>query len=230
MSERKTVLIVEDEARIADLVSAYLERAGYRTVRHATGVGLPDIVRRERPDLVLLDLGLPGQDGLAAFQEIRAVRDVPIIIVTARIDEIDRLLGLELGADDYICKPFSPRELVARVRNVLRRTAGPAPGRHETVAVGPVVVDPEQRTATVNGVVLDLTRYEFDLLRAMASRPGRVFTRAQLLFELTGNDLKAYERTIDSHIKNLRRKLREAAGVDGMIRTVRGVGYKLVWP
>ncbi|RMF17503.1 MAG: response regulator, partial [Candidatus Dadabacteria bacterium] len=212
MSERKTVLIVEDEARIADLVSAYLERAGYRTVRHATGVGLPDIVRRERPDLVLLDLGLPGQDGLAAFQEVRAVRDVPIIIVTARIDEIDRLLGLELGADDYICKPFSPRELVARVRNVLRRTAGPAPGRHETVTVGPVLVDPEQRTATVNGVVLDLTRYEFDLLRAMASRPGRVFTRAQLLFELTGNDLKAYERTIDSHIKNLRRKLREAAG------------------
>jgi two-component system OmpR family response regulator len=182
-------------------------------------------IRQRRPDLVVLDLGLPGLDGLDVTRELRRGSTIPIVMLTARDDELDKLLGLELGADDYLTKPFSPRELVARVRAVLRRADRP-PDTAESIRAGDVVLDLPRMRAEVSGTVVDLTPTEFHLLATMAARPGRIFTRAQLLDALHGIAFETYERAIDSHIKNLRRKLEPDPRSPRYILTVYGVGYR----
>jgi DNA-binding response OmpR family regulator len=221
---RRTVLVVEDEASIADVVEMYLERAGFsvRLARSASEAGR----QLEDPsvDLVLLDLTLPDSDGVDLFRDIRSRRSIPVIMVTARDAEADRVLGLELGADDYVTKPFSPRELVARVRAVLRRGETSArPGADDSpVTVGDLRVDPATREVTAGGERIELTRMEFDLLAHLLARPGRVFSRTQLLEAVWGYPDDVDSRTVDVHVAQLRRKLGERCPV----RTVRGVGYK----
>jgi len=219
------VLVVDDEPEIVRLVRAYLERAGFAVVTAAEGREALAVFRHERPNLVVLDLNLPGMDGLDVCREMRRASDVPIIMLTARLEETDRLIGLELGADDYVVKPFSPREIVARVRAVLRRTEG-TPVRPEVISAGGITLDFTRRTASVNGRPLDLTTMEFDLLAALVEHPGQVFSRQELLDRAQGNAYEGYERTIDVHIKNLRKKLGDDSQDPGFIETVRGVGYR----
>jgi two-component system response regulator BaeR len=215
-------LIVEDEAKLAAVLAEYLAASGYETRIVANGLEVVSTTRAWRPDLVLLDLMLPGRDGLSVCRELRAFTSTPIVMVTARVDEIDRLLGLELGADDYVCKPFSPREVVARVRAVLRRTRG------EPARTAPrMVVDGARFTAELDGKPLDLTPVEFRLLSVLASQPGRILTRAQLLDKLYQDHRVVTDRTVDSHIKNLRRKLQAVAPDEELVHSVYGVGYKL---
>lgn len=221
----KTVLVVDDEPKIVDVVGDYLRGAGFLVTTAADGDGALAAARARPPDLVVLDLGLPGRDGLDVARELRGTSPVPIIMLTARGEETDRVLGLELGADDYVVKPFSPRELLARVRAVLRRAEGADPVR-ERFAVGPVVVDTGRRQVTVDDRPVDLTATEFDLLVALARQPGRVFTRAQLLGVVHGDEVAIYERTVDVHIRNLRRKIETDAGRPRHILTVHGVGYR----
>jgi two-component system response regulator BaeR len=218
------VLIVEDEAKIAAVLSDYLGDAGFLVSVRATGAGSVQWIRAHRPDVLLLDLMLPGVDGLAICRELRAADDVslaklPILMLTARVEEIDRLLGLELGADDYICKPFSPREVVARVRSVLRRAAAAS-----TSSSGCIELDEQRFEARVLGQPVPLTPVEFRLLRKLAAQPGRSFSRTQLLDALYNDHRVVSDRTVDSHVKNLRRKL-AAAGVDP-IASVYGLGYR----
>ena len=182
-------------------------------------------IRQRRPDLVVLDLGLPGLDGLDVTRELRRSSTIPIVMLTARDDELDKLLGLELGADDYLTKPFSPRELVARVRAVLRRAERP-PDAAETIVAGDVVLDTARMRAEIGGAVVDLTPTEFQLLATMAARPGRIFTRAQLLDAVHGVAFETYERAIDSHVKNLRRKVEPDPRRPRYVLTVYGVGYR----
>ncbi|MEL7535918.1 MAG: response regulator [Pseudomonadota bacterium] len=225
MSAQPTVLIVEDEPKIADLLVDYLRQSNYATHWIADGLGVEPWVSEHDPDLILLDLMLPGKDGLTLCQALRTKSNVPIIMVTARIDEIDRLLGLELGADDYICKPFSPREVVARVKATLRRIefakADPA------IAYPGLAIDEQKFTASIDGTDLDLTPVEFRLLALLASQPGRVFSRDQLMDSIYVDGRVVSDRTVDSHVKNLRQKIQAAVGTDDMIRSVYGVGYKL---
>src|SRR3954471_719853 len=208
----KTILVVDDEPRIADLARDYLEHAGFGVRIAATGEAALESIRRDHPDLVVLDLGLPGADGLDVTRAIRRDSMVPVIMLTARDDEVDKLLGLELGADDYVTKPFSPRELVARVRAVLRRVDAGGDDRGDVVTVGDLRLDAGRRRVTVGGRAVDLTPTEFGLLETMARRPGRIFTRAQLLDALHGVADEAYERAVDSHVKNLRRKIEPVPG------------------
>ncbi|MCC7040377.1 MAG: response regulator [Burkholderiales bacterium] len=215
------ILIVEDEEKLAGLLDVYLRAAGYATQWIADGDRVAEAVQANPPALVLLDLMLPGRDGLAVCRELRALGDVPIVMLTARVDEIDRLLGLELGADDYICKPFSPREVVARVRAILRRV------QVRTAAGDGLRIDSGSFRATLDGVALDLTPVEFRLLRMLASPPGHVLGRQQLLLGLYEDHRVVTDRTVDSHVKNLRRKLAEAAPGRDLIRSVYGVGYAL---
>jgi len=221
----KTILVVDDEPKIVTLARDYLEHAGFVVVTAGDGLAALATVRQRRPDLVVLDLGLPGLDGLDVTRELRRDSTIPIVMLTARDDEFDKLLGLELGADDYITKPFSPRELVARVRAVLRRADRP-PEAAETIHAGEVVMDLPRMRAEVAGSVVDLTPTEFGLLATMAARPGRIFTRAQLLDALHGIAFDTYERAIDSHIKNLRRKVEPDPRRPRYILTVYGVGYR----
>ena len=223
-TEQKRVLVIEDEHKIATLMVDYLERDGYSV--HSTGDGdaALGLFTQFAPDLVLLDLMLPGKDGLQICREIREQSNVPIIMVTARVDEIDRLLGLEIGADDYICKPFSPRELVARVKTVLRRVVLVNAPRGDYRGVQ---VDENRFQATVNNTALDLTPVEFRLLSLMLSQPGRVYSRQQLIEQVYDDGRVVGDRTVDSHVKNLRRKIRELTGSDDLIHSVYGVGYKL---
>jgi DNA-binding response OmpR family regulator len=221
----KKILVVDDELKIAKLVRAYLERAGFTVVTAHDGQEALAIFRHERPHLIVLDLMLPGMDGLDVCRAIRRSSDVPIIMLTARDEEVDRLIGLELGADDYIVKPFSPREVVARVRAVLRRTEG-QPLEPEVVIAGDVTLDLPHRTAQVRGRPVELTATEFDLLAVLARHPGQVFTRMQLLDLVQGEAYEGYERTIDVHVKNLRRKLGDDPRNPRYIVTVRSVGYK----
>jgi DNA-binding response OmpR family regulator len=219
---RRTVLVVEDEAAIADVVEMYLEQAGFK-VRWASSAA--EAARQlEDPaiELVLLDLTLPDSDGVELFRQIRTRRSVPVIMVTARDAEADRVLGLELGADDYVTKPFSPRELVARVRAVLRRGETAQPVSETPVSIGDLRIDPLSREVTANGSGVDLTRMEFDLLSYLLTQPGRVFTRSHLLEAVWGYPDGIDSRTVDVHVAQLRRKLGERCPV----RTVRGVGYK----
>jgi DNA-binding response OmpR family regulator len=215
------VLVVEDERPSAELVRLYLCRDGFGVHVEYDGAAGLAAARRLRPVACILDIALPGMQGTEICRRLRADSDwTPVLFLTARDDEIDRVLGLELGADDYLTKPFSPRELVARVRAVLRRTAGPADNRVRTV--GPVTVDPERRVATVSGTSIALTSTEFDLLGHLFGRPGRVFTREELLASVWGYASPAGTRTVDVHVAQVRAKLGDAATV---IRTVRGVGY-----
>ncbi len=217
------IFVVEDEPKLAALLCDYLRTSGYVPVAFGTGEGVVEAVRADAPALVLLDLMLPVVDGLSICRALRAFTTVPVIMVTARVDEIDRLLGLELGADDYICKPFSPREVVARVRALLRRARewqGPA-----RPAAG-LELDDARFEARVDGRRLDLTPVEFRLLRALARLPGRVLSRAQLQDEIYADHRVVSDRTVDSHIKNLRRKLAEARPGTELLHAVYGVGYR----
>jgi DNA-binding response OmpR family regulator len=224
-----TILVVDDEPKIMQLARDYLEHAGLRVVTAADGRAALRAVTRERPDLIVLDLRLPDMDGLDVARTLRKTSTVPIIMLTARDDESDKLVGLELGADDYMTKPFSPKELVARVRAVLRRGALAQAGG-ESLRVGDLVVDRSRMRASVGGQPVDLTATEFQLLAVLARSPGRVFTRAQLLDALHGVALEAYERAIDAHVKNIRRKLEPDPRRPRYLVTVYGVGYKLAEP
>lgn len=220
-----TVLVVEDELKIARLVKEYLSEAGFDVLTAASGPAAVTAARSEKPDLVVLDIGLPGMDGYDVTRAIRSTSSTPIVMLTARSDETDRIIGLELGADDYVVKPFSPREVVARVKAVLRRTTGAL--AHETLKVGDLQIDIARRQVEVAGRVVDLTTSEFELLRILASQPGRVFTRGQLLDALRGVSFDSYERAIDSHVKNLRRKLEPDPRNPAFILTVYGTGYRM---
>ena len=219
------ILVVEDEAKIARTLSLYLEQAGFSVTISPTGTDALPSFRREHPDLVILDLGLPGMDGLDVARAIRREGGTPIIILTARSEEVDKLIGLELGADDYVTKPFSPREVVARVRTVLRR-AQPPPLQPEVITVGDVSLDPARHTVQVSDHAVELTPSEFELLSAFVRHPGQVFTRLQLLDLTQGEAYEGYERTIDQHIKNLRKKIEPDPSSPRYIVTVHGVGYK----
>lgn len=223
MDSPKRILIVEDEATFAGYIRDYLVQAGMTADVHANGADAVELVLRTTPDLVILDVMLPGKDGLSICREIRTASQVPIILQTAKVEEIDRLLGLELGADDYICKPYSPRELVARVKALLRRTsfsAAPAAAAPNTR----LVMDADRWNASIDGMSLGLTRREFQLLRTLHARSGVVFSRSQLLDAIAG-DSEVVDRTVDSHIKNLRSKIKSVAADWDPIRSVYGVGY-----
>ncbi len=222
----KTILVVEDEMKIAGLVRDYLEHAGFEVIVTGDGESALASARGARPDLVVLDLGLPGRDGLDVTREIRRTSTVPIVMLTARGDETDRVTGLELGADDYVVKPFSPKELVARVRAVLRRTDTARAGGAETVRVVDVEVDVPRMRVTVAGRPVDLTATEFQLLVALIREPGRVFTRSQLLDAVHGVAFESYERAIDAHVKNIRKKIEPTPGRPRYLLTVHGVGYR----
>lgn len=221
----QTILIIEDEPELARILRSYLESAGFKVVTADRGDRGLQVWRSEQPDLVLLDLNLPGMDGLDVARAIRKESDAPLIMVTARVEEADRLIGLELGADDYISKPFSPREVVARVRTVLRRTSNSSPAV-KVIQMGALEIDLDAHRVTRNSIVLDLTRSEFDLLVTLASQPGRVFSRLQLLEAVQGQAYEGYERTIDAHIKNLRAKIEDNPREPKCIETVFGVGYR----
>jgi DNA-binding response OmpR family regulator len=221
----KSILVVEDERKIAQLVRDYLAHAGFAvTVVHDGEEALAS-ARRRLPDLVVLDLGLPGRDGLDVARELRRSSGVPIVMLTARGDETDRVVGLELGADDYVVKPFSPKELVARVRAVLRRT-GASPGDSDRLRVADVEVDVRRRQVRVAGRLVDLTATEFELLHVLAREPGRVFTRGQLLDAVHGVAFETYERAIDAHVKNIRKKIEPPQQRPRYLLTVHGVGYR----
>lgn len=218
------ILVVDDELKIARLVRDYLIEAGFDVATASDGPGAIAEARSLKPDLIVLDIGLPGLDGLDVTRAIRKYSDTPIVMLTARSDETDRIIGLELGADDYVVKPFSPRELVARVKAVLRRTMGRIAS--DVLRVGNIEIDLGARTVVSGGNSVDLTATEFELLVVMASQPGRVFTRAQLLDAVRGVSFESYERAVDSHIKNLRKKLEDNPGEARTIVTIYGVGYK----
>jgi DNA-binding response OmpR family regulator len=223
----KTILVVDDERKIVDLARDYLEHAGFEVRTAVDGPSALEVVARDRPDLVVLDLGLPGLDGLDVTRRIRRDSNLPVIMLTARDDELDKLLGLELGADDYLTKPFSPRELVARVRAVLRRSdAGALPAPGEIVRAGALTLDLPRMRAELGDRSIDLTPTEFQLLAALARQPGRIFTRSQLLDAVHGVAFESYERAIDTHIKNIRRKLEPDPRRPVHILTVYGVGYR----
>jgi two-component system alkaline phosphatase synthesis response regulator PhoP len=221
----ETILVIDDEPKIVKQARDYLEKGGYRVVSAGDGSTALAMARHERPDLIVLDLSLPGVDGLDVCRALRRESDVPIIMLTARVEETDRLIGLELGADDYITKPFSPRELVARVRAVLRRVRG---GVHQPglVRAGDLEIDLHGHRVTRAREAIRLTRTEFNLLATLAQHPGQTFTRAQLLDRLHGVAYDGFDRSIDAHIKNLRRKLEPDPLEPRYVLTVYGIGYK----
>jgi DNA-binding response OmpR family regulator len=218
------ILIVDDEPQISAVISAYLTNSGYRTITAQDGKTALELFQSKNPALILLDLNLPGRDGLDVCQTIRQDSDVPIIMLTARSEETDKLVGLELGADDYIVKPFSPREVVARIKTVLRRSGNGA--ESQVIKSDRLEIDPSQHTVLRDGQAIELTPTEFDLLMILAQNPRRVFSRLQLLEKTQGTTYEGYERTIDAHIKNLRLKLEPDPRNPSLIHTVFGVGYK----
>lgn len=223
----KTVLVVDDEVKILRLTRDYLEHAGFTVLTTETGTDALAAARQARPDLIVLDLGLPDLDGLDVTRALRKESNVPIIMLTARGDESDKLVGLELGADDYLIKPFSPKELVARVRAVLRRTENALSSpNQEIIRAAELTLDSPRMRATLGQDQIELTPTEFELLVALASQPGRIFTRAQLLDAVHGVAFESYERAIDAHIKNIRRKLEPNPRQPRYILTVYGLGYK----
>jgi DNA-binding response OmpR family regulator len=225
----QTILVVDDEPRIAQIAADYLRRAGYDVAIAADGAAALDRARSRSPDLIVLDLGLPRVDGLDVARTLRAESAVPIIMLTARVEERDRLAGLELGADDYIIKPFSPRELVARVRAVLRRAAA-VPPSGDVITLGDLRLDLARLKTVRDGEPIDLTATEFQLLATVARQPGRIFTRAQLLDAVRGSEVDSFERAIDTHIKNIRRKIEPDPRNPRYIETVYGVGYRSAEP
>jgi DNA-binding response OmpR family regulator len=226
----RTILVVDDESGIVQIARDYLDRAGFKVITAGDGDTALRLARTERPSLLVLDLMIPGRDGLDVTRMLRqepATRKLPIIMLTARVEETDKLIGLELGADDYMTKPFSPRELVARVRAVLRRAEG---DEHTAaiISVGDLSIDFERRSVKRNGEPLELTATEFDLLAVLAREPGRPFTRAQLIERVYDVSYIGYDRTVDAHIKNLRRKIEPDPQEPTYILTIYGVGYKFV--
>jgi DNA-binding response OmpR family regulator len=221
----QTILIVDDEPQITKVLRGYLEQSGYRVVIANDGAMALAQYKHEKPDLVLLDLSLPQMDGIEVARRLRTTSNVPIIMVTARVEETDRLVGLELGADDYITKPFSPREVVARVRAVLRRS-GAEPSSPEIIRVADITIDLTKHSVLRGDESLDLTPTEFNLLTTMAREPGRAFTRLQLLEAAQGDAYEGYERTVDAHIRNLRAKIERDTKKPEYVVTVFGVGYK----
>lgn len=224
MKSRK-ILVVDDETQITELITSYLEREGYQVVTAADGEAALEVYQREQPDLVLLDLMLPKLNGYEVCREIRAQSRVPIIMLTARDEEPDKIVGLELGADDYITKPFSPREVVARVRAVLRRADADEP-EIKVIRAGDIEINNTRHEVKKKGAIIELTPTEFKLLATLADSPRRVFTRLQLVEEVQGYSFEGYERTIDAHIKNLRQKIEDDPKNPVMIGTVYGVGYR----
>jgi two-component system response regulator BaeR len=213
------ILVVEDEPKLAALLRDYLQAAGHRVTCLDDGLAVVPAVRAAEPQLILLDIMLPGRDGLDICRELRSFSEVPIMLITARVEEVDRLLGLDLGADDYICKPFSPREVMARVRAILRRCPPQASGGLQ--------LDAATYRASYSGVELDLTPVEFRLLHCLAATPGRVYSRDQLMNRLYDDHRVVTDRTVDSHVKNLRRKLEQVAPGQELIHSIYGGGYKL---
>jgi two-component system response regulator BaeR len=220
------ILIVEDEKKLADLLSDYLIQTGFKTTCLDRGDGVVDWMKKNSPELILLDIMLPGLDGIEVCRKIRRFSTVPIIMITARVEEIDRIVGLELGADDYICKPFSPREVVARVKAVLRRVYPEKTTPIQTA--GPLSLDEATRQVLVHNQHLNLTPCEFGLLKVLMAHPHRVFSRSELLAKVQGYQFDGYDRTIDSHIKNLRKKVAEKLPEQAVIQSVYGVGYRFV--
>jgi len=221
----KTILVVDDEPRIAEIARDYLERAGFHVMVAGTGPDALAAARTRAPDLIVLDLGLPHLDGLDVTRALRKQSNVPIIMLTARVDERDKLTGLEIGADDYVTKPFSPRELVARVRAVFRRIDAVDDPR-DLIRAGEIALDRRTLRASVGRRAIDVTPTEFELLATLARQPGRVFTRAQLLDAIRGADSESFDRAIDAHVKNLRRKIEPDPRRPRYLLTVHGVGYK----
>jgi two-component system alkaline phosphatase synthesis response regulator PhoP len=224
-----TVLVVDDAPEIVRITRDYLEHAGFAVLTASDGRAAVQLARTRRPDVIVLDLGLPGLDGLDVTRELRRDSSVPIIMLTARADESDKLVGLELGADDYVTKPFSPKELVARVRAVLRRAQG-ASAAADRVRVGQLEIDVSSMSVLVGGRPVELTPTEFQLLVTMARQPGRVFTRSQLLDAVHGEAFEAYERAIDAHMVNIRRKIEADPRSPRLVQTVFGVGYRFAQP
>ncbi|MBI4485632.1 MAG: response regulator transcription factor [Acidobacteria bacterium] len=221
----KQILVVDDEPRSAEICRDYLQRAGFKVVTALNGADALTLARTAQPDLVVLDLGLPKMDGLDVTRALRKHSNVPIIMLTARVEESDKLIGLELGADDYLTKPFSPRELVARVRAVFRRT-DIGPGRGDVIRAADVMLDIPRMRARVGKRIVELTATEFELLAMMMRQPGRVFTRGQLLDAIRGEQAESFDRAIDAHVKNLRRKLEPDPRTPRYVLTVYGVGYR----
>lgn len=223
------ILVVDDDRQIVRLVRAYLEQAGYTVTVAYDGNEVLPAVRHARPDLIVLDLMLPGRDGWEITRLLRSdptLAGIPILMLTARVEDTDKIVGLELGADDYVTKPFNPRELVARVRAILRRVGGAEPAPR-LLRAGAIVLDPHRHEVTLNGQPVDLTPAEFDILRALLEQPDRTLTRSELIERAFGYSYEGLERTVDSHIKNLRRKLEEDPRQPRYIQTVYGVGYRL---
>ncbi|WP_435237105.1 response regulator [Psychromonas sp. PT13] len=223
-SQEKLILVVEDEPSLAVVLCEYLARAGYRTHIIDNGLDVIDWVKLNHPDLLILDLMLPARDGLDIYRELRTFSQVPVVMATARIDEIDRLVGLELGADDYICKPYSSREVVVRVKNILRRAGDE---NKEEQQVKGLIIDDKKMAVSLNAVPVTLTPAEFRLLSFFNKHPEQVFSREQLMTQIYEDDRVVTDRTIDSHIKNLRKKLQSIAEDSEYIKSIYGVGYKL---
>jgi len=232
-NQTKTILVVDDEPQIVEIVERYLSDEGFHVLHAYDGAAAVKAYETDRPDLVILDLNMPVMHGLEAFREIRSRSSVPIIMLTSRSDEVDRIVGLELGADDYITKPFSPREVVARVKTVLRRVGEmPAPATaaapaQEKVQIGDLEIDSREHEVRLRGEVIALTPTEFRILEILGASPGRTFTRGQLLDQVKGDELEIYDRTLDRHIANLRHKVEEDATKPRFVITVFGVGYKM---
>jgi DNA-binding response OmpR family regulator len=222
---QKTILVVDDEERLVSLIESYLAQEGFRVVRAADGRQALAVARREKPDLIVLDIMMPEMDGYEFMRQHRQQADTPIIMLTARVEDDEKVIGLELGADDYMTKPFRPRELVARVRSVLRR-AGKAENRAEVLRCADITLDREARTVQVADRFIDLTPSEFDLLAALMASPGRAFSRLDLLDFIQGVRYEGYERTVDTHVKNLRAKIEADPRSPRYVETVYGVGYR----
>jgi DNA-binding response OmpR family regulator len=223
----KKILVVDDEPQIVKVLKAYLEQSGFQVVIAADGNAALTTFQREKPDFMILDLSLPGMDGLDVCRAIRRESNIPILMLTARVEEADKLIGLELGADDYVVKPFSPREVVARVRTIFRRATAVDLPKPELIQVGDLQIDSEQHSVVVSDRQVELTPTEFDILVVLARHPKRVFTRLQIMEQAQGDAFEGYERTIDAHIKNIRLKLESNPKKPVYIQTVFGVGYKL---
>lgn len=228
--DKQRILVVDDEPELRQMLHRYLEAEGFEVAEASDGETALSRLRNSPPDLMVLDVGLPGTDGFIVLQETRRLSDVPVIMLTARAEEVDRVVGLTIGADDYIAKPFSPRELVARIRAVLRRGARGRPETDERIEFESITLDLAGRRVGVDDRDVELSALEFDLLAALASAPGRVFTRTQLLERVWGWDYFGPERVVDVHIGNIRRVLEDDAADPRFIGTVRGVGYRFVAP
>ena len=224
----RTILVVDDERKIRQLVRAYLEKEGFGVIEASTGHEALEKVRNHDPNLIVLDVMLPGLDGIEVLREVRTFSDVYVVMLTAKTEEVDKLIGLSVGADDYLAKPFSPRELIARVKAVLRRDRGAPKTDPRELRFEGLSVDEDRREVKRNGAAIELTALEFDLLAALGSEPGRVFSRRQLLERVWGWDFFGDERVVDVHIRNLRKALGDDAARPTIIGTVRGVGYKFL--